>query len=286
MENVPLKVIGSQLTATEFNDGPMTELKNAVTSTGQVLTVSDLNQLSKSMGNYASAATYFLDSGVANDYIVNTLSPLQGATQYFTGMTVNTLPLASSTGSAVTINVNSLGIKTVVTPYGGTPQADDIVANQPLSLLYDGSVFIITSKLSVPVGKATLSADQNIVDLAVTTLAFDTPIINLNSGFTPLDNSFNPKVSGIYSAGLSIGMINITGAVVRGQIMFNGVTPVGTFKDEVNLSGDTYVGYIEAKVAMNGTTDFLTFNVVHSDNSSRLAVAEVTFASINLIERT
>src|SRR6185437_4599133 len=97
---------------------------------------------------YAQAAqiqsnsfVYAVDSGTANTYVAS-LSPSIGS--YTTGMVVF-LKIAHTNTGASTINLNSLGAKTIVYPTGSGVSAGDLVANQIAILTYDGTHFQINN---------------------------------------------------------------------------------------------------------------------------------------------
>lgn len=90
-----------------------------------------------------SAENYAADSSVSANTITVTLSPVP--TSYSAGMPIR-VKVANATTGATTINVNSLGAKTVKKYIAGA-QADlttgDIIANQTVAMIYDGTNFIL-----------------------------------------------------------------------------------------------------------------------------------------------
>ncbi len=90
-----------------------------------------------------SAEIYSADTGAANAYVV-TLSPVPAG--YTTGMVVNFKASAANTGAS-TINVNALGAKNITKLYNTALVANDILANQIVTLIYDGTEF---QMISVP----------------------------------------------------------------------------------------------------------------------------------------
>ena len=286
MENVPLKVIGSQLTANEFNDGLMTEAKNAVTSTGQILTSADLNQLSKSMANYSTAATYFLDSGIANSYIVNTLNPLQGPTQYFNGMTVHTLPNITNTGGPATINVNSLGVKNIKTRYGIDPSRFDIFAGRPLQLQYNGTNFIIVSELAGASGLFNLGGEQAIPENVQTLVAWVAETDNQNIDFDTINHLLIPRVRGIYSVSVQVSMRDISNASFKCTAEKNGPSGfvIGQTQADTTFVGETILN-ADGLVSMNGTSDNIKSFITHTDNAPR-GLTGASHLTIALVRRT
>ena len=96
------------------------------------------------------------DTGAANAYVV-ALSP--AATAYATGMEVRFKAGASNTTTS-TINVNSLGVKTILTRAGANLAANDILAGQIVTLVYDGTYFQHISALSAAEVTATQCAES------------------------------------------------------------------------------------------------------------------------------
>lgn len=84
------------------------------------------------------------DTGAANAYVV-ALNP--AATAYTAGMVVR-FKAGNANTTAATINVNSLGVKTIKTPAGGDLAANDILAGQVVTLVYDGTYFQHTTAVS------------------------------------------------------------------------------------------------------------------------------------------
>lgn len=98
---------------------------------------------------------YALDSsGAANTVVV---APSPAFTAYVTGMQV-AIKLANSVTGATTINVNSLGAKTLKKNNSSDIESGDLVANQIIEARYDGTNFqlqsptIITSSGGLPIG--------------------------------------------------------------------------------------------------------------------------------------
>ena len=99
----------------------------------------------------AGSQVYAADAG-ANDTYVITLSPVPAS--YTTGMVIQFKANTANTGAA-TLNVNSLGAKTIVKDYNLTLANNDILANQLVSVIYDGTNFQLLS----PVQKKYSSGD-------------------------------------------------------------------------------------------------------------------------------
>lgn len=88
--------------------------------------------------------TYAADAGSTDDYAI-TLTPAPAA--YTTGMVVKFKANTANTGAA-TLNVNSLGAKTIVKNYNTTLADNDIKAGQLVEVIYDGTNFQLISPVS------------------------------------------------------------------------------------------------------------------------------------------
>lgn len=69
------------------------------------------------------------------------LTPTPALISYTTGMMLLYSPVNAGTG-ALTVNVSALGAKSVKLINGADPTSGDVVANQPLLLMYDGTNFV------------------------------------------------------------------------------------------------------------------------------------------------
>lgn len=92
----------------------------------------------------SGAQVYAADAG-ANDTYVITLSPAPSA--YVNGMIVSFKANTVNTGAA-TINVNSLGVKTIKKLHDQDLANGDIEANQFVTLIYDGTNFEMQSQIA------------------------------------------------------------------------------------------------------------------------------------------
>lgn len=89
-----------------------------------------------------NAYVYSEDTGAADAYVA-TLTPAPAA--YTEGMLV-ILDIANANTGASTINVNSLGLKNIVTEQNGSLVAGDLIANRRAWLLYDGTSFRLVNR--------------------------------------------------------------------------------------------------------------------------------------------
>lgn len=129
---------GDTLTVTRAQEGTPGTTKNA---SGKVyvmllaLTAKMIQDIAAMISTQASA--YAEDTGAADAYVV-TLNP--APTAYFEGMLFRFKASATNTTTS-TINVNSLGAKTIKRWGGVNLQADDISSGDIVEVIYDGTYF-------------------------------------------------------------------------------------------------------------------------------------------------
>ena len=96
-----------------------------------------------------AAAPYTLgfvtDTGAANAMAV-TLTPAPSA--YVAGMTIRVKPAAVNTG-AVTLDVNALGVKSVIDMSGNALTAGDLTTTGVYTLVYDGTNFVVVNAIAL-----------------------------------------------------------------------------------------------------------------------------------------
>lgn len=126
------------------------------TASGQSSTVITVTRLTDSLNilrtveasQAASIATkssiYFGTDAGANDSYVITASPAPAA--YTTGMVVIFKANTQNT-TGCSINVNSLGAKTIVKRVNTTPATGDILASMFCWLVYDGTNFVLLNPI-------------------------------------------------------------------------------------------------------------------------------------------
>lgn len=135
METLNNKITGGTLTASEWNQVP-SELQNVITQTGQSLTNTDLNQLGKGIAQYAANGDFYTDSGAINAYVLTQIGTKQASTSYDNGMVIRFLPGNTNT-TASTVNVATLGVKTIVNFNGTALVGGEIVSGDPVKAFFD-----------------------------------------------------------------------------------------------------------------------------------------------------
>lgn len=126
----------------------MNETDNLVTSSGQTVSTSDDEQLSKGVLNYSLCSDFFTDASTVADVIVLTDNgTFAKPIEYTDGMKVSFLANYSNTGSA-TINVNGLGAKSIYldansSPLTGTEIKEKEIVNLRYNSVLGGFIIIL-----------------------------------------------------------------------------------------------------------------------------------------------
>lgn len=177
-----------------------------------------------------SAALSGTDSGAANAYVV---TPASTISSYTYGLTITFSALYANTGAA-TINVSSLGVKSITRPDGSTAlQANDILGGAGVTLYYDGTVFRLCDIGCVPLPTRFLAGKR---------LYFDTnPITNVDY-YTP--EGFSQRFT-VQTAGRPYGY------TIESDFLRFGPQPDGTYYGRLlyyqkfaNLSNDTDTNWL------------------------------------------
>lgn len=100
---------------------------------------------------YGEAFNYGIDAGAVNAFVVS-IAPTY-LTSYFDGMSVRIRAANANTG-ATTVNVNGLGLKSILRPDGSALQAGDIAAGQVVEITYNSTAgaFRMAQAYGGPVG--------------------------------------------------------------------------------------------------------------------------------------
>lgn len=150
MQDFPTKVDGvSTEPAAEYNN-LASELKETVESLGLTLSVGSIQQLTESIATYAQIGTYYTDGGTADTYVLSAAPATRiDPSVYYAGMTINFLPANTNTGAS-TANLAGLGAKAIVLQDGSTAlSGGELVANEFVKMVYDGTSFRIETEVSV-----------------------------------------------------------------------------------------------------------------------------------------
>lgn len=222
---------------------------------------------------------YAADNQTSDAYEV-TLAP--APTAYFTGMVVKFKANTLNTG-ACTLNVNSLGAKTLKKNYNSDLATGDILAGQIVTVIYDGTNFQVLSQLSVAKSfvRAYNNATITVPTASETKITFNAESFDTRSEFNTSDNSFTAKRAGYYLINVSV-LYRESGPYRATLSMFlNGSYNKSTAGDiTVEYSGMNFSDIIY--LAANDVLTFYTLQssgsnkTVHSDQGSvYMSIAEL-----------
>ncbi len=202
----------------------------------------------------AGVRFYAADAG-ANDTYAITLSPAPDA--YVTGQTFRFKANTANTGAA-TLNVNSLGAKTIVKGVNTTLADGDIAAGQLCTVIYDGTNFVLQSPVSTALTPTNYGLFKNGITSRTSVAGSGTENIAHGLGQIP------KKVR------LSSGMFTNSTNYAKSVGVYNGTT-MSIFYDWHGSSGSPTMA-----------TD--TTNVIYlEDSGGGKWTATVTFDATNII---
>lgn len=130
-------------------NGFKNENNNLIVGSGQGLSTADNQQTHKAVAHYVGVGDYYVDSGVANAYVLSTTGSQVAPPTYATGMRIRFVAGNANTGAS-TVNVAGLGVKALVKDSDGSSLfADNIPASTGTEAYYDGTSFRVVTELSV-----------------------------------------------------------------------------------------------------------------------------------------
>lgn len=269
---------------------PTSGQKDALAST---TTPASTNKYTTQKDFQIGAELYAADAG-SNDTYAITLSPAPAA--YVTGMVVRFKANTANTG-ACTLNVNSLGAKTIKKDYNSDLITGDILAGQFIELIYDGTNFQIVSQMSGIIGMAVASgtvSDNNAVTTSTGSGTNTDTTVTHGLGRTPkmvviaaeiqgagTTNSSYISGSATYDASGTLISSSWTGFNQSGSLTFAGwlrgtnsamsVAGVGGFYDTITVSVNT----------IGATTFVFRINGKHNSSSGGTStVRSITWYAI------
>lgn len=129
-----------------------TEENNIITTSGQSLSDSTLNQQATGIASYAAQGSVFgTDSGAADAYVFTQISPFLKPYALKNGMTIKFRPGNANTGGACTVNACAFGSKSVKAADGTTnPPINSLNTSTDAELRYNGTVFVLTGTSASP----------------------------------------------------------------------------------------------------------------------------------------
>lgn len=257
------------------NDGrvPTQAENDAMVGNNTDVAVGTGNKYVTQTGLQHNAEKYAADtSGSSTAYVV-TFSPVP--TSYTTGMVFHVKIVNANTTTTPTINFNALGAKTIVKGTSTALVVGDILANQFITLVYDGTNMVLQNPVSTnaginPIykngtttyGLTTASGSQTIAHgLGITPTKVRLTVFNGNgttSGNTNITTSIGSYDSGsqhcIYS-------IILTGGGQAVNVAAKGIHIIGDAS-----TGDT--AYQEAVVSVDATNITLTWTKTNSPSGT------------------
>lgn len=254
------KVNGNTIDASEWNQ--FASINNFITNSGLTSSTTNLQQMGIASARYASAGQFFQDtSSVSNNYILSPVAPFRSPVSstagegYFIGMKI-TFKTANANTSASTVNVNSLGTKSLKKSNGNDLTAGDITADEYVSFIYNGAVFISVNSEKIGFW-ATNTSDQNIGNATITKINLQTAFFNYGNFFNTSTSKFTPLSAGKYLVGYGAEGVD---AVIATQSISAFLFINGSSLKEIRqpyfdngnaMVSDTII------LNMNGTTDYL-----------------------------
>jgi hypothetical protein len=143
MRNIGVKAddAGDTLSASAFNANFGSELENFCTSADFSLDPeagpdTNLNMMGQSAAAYANAGQQYQDSGAANAYVLSIATNLKSVSKYYDGLKATFKPGNTNTGAS-TVNIASLGVKSITREDGTTLLPGDITADKYVTIIYN-----------------------------------------------------------------------------------------------------------------------------------------------------
>ena len=133
-------MLNSQALVTQNSNSLLTFADSSIPSSKVTGLAALLNAKATTTALNNKSSIYFGADAGANDSYVITASPIPSA--YTTGMMI-VFKAATANTTGCTINVNGLGVKTIVKRVSTTPATGDILQNMFCWLVYDGTNFVL-----------------------------------------------------------------------------------------------------------------------------------------------
>lgn len=246
------------------------ELEKVVESTGQTLDTStgddpNTTQLSRAITEYSLTAQAYVDGGIANAYVLSPInSNFEQPSSYLDGQKIRFKAGNTNTGAS-TVNVNGIGIKSIVDQSGSALPTGSIAVGQYYDLVYSSSadnfvlsVFDISGKADIdsPTFTGTpLAPTPSIGDdsTKIATTAFVKDVIVGGSGQTWQDVASERSLGVTYTnntgRSICINIVLLTSGVSQSVIVLvDGITQVGS---SIAQSGLSIAGFF---IIPNGST--------------------------------
>lgn len=230
----------------------------------------------------------YLDSGnlkivdkyaVASGTDTYTASITPAMTSYVTGHIYKIKIPNTNTVTNPTLNINSLGAKTIVTANGGTVPIGRLLANSIYNFIYDGTNMVLDSVVLVNPIVGTQTIDDNSL-LAASTAYVD----RVAKGFALIVNgaAFSPADGATYYYGVfyTFSPLTAVGATAKRIIPLASCTLVAATIHILNGTSDGSNESATFYVRKNDTTDTTLSNAVKYDNTNNGNVYTITGLSV------
>jgi hypothetical protein len=213
-------------------------------------------------------AVKVLASVAGTNTITGTMTP--DLTSYSTGMLVLFTPANNCTG-ATTINIDSLGAKSIVRGDGTALESGDLQASTIHAIVYDGTSFVLLNPLSFSLVNGTLSGTLSVTGALALNGALTTDNTTADEvGFKGIpQNGQNAYTCVLSDAGKHIIASN-SGTTLTIPANASVAYPIGTVLTFVNGTG--------GNITIAITTDILTLAGTGSSGSRTLASTGVASA--------
>lgn len=235
------------------NDGrvPTQGENDSLVGNNTDIAVGSGNKMVTQTGLQHGAEKYAADAG-ANDTYVITLSPVP--TSYTAGMVLHFKANTANTGAA-TLNVNSLGAKTIKKGVSTTLADSDIAAGMFCTVIYDGTDFILQNPTNAP------KASNGTITISSST----TTTITL--GFRPKHVTIHSTNGGgaVIAAGLTAAMSN------------------GGYDATTNTMWCTWVGNDAATNSSSGTSAAYSLNVTYGATPTTATIGNITDTGFDIV---
>lgn len=200
------------------------------------------NKFITQTGLQHSAENYAADSSGSDAYVA-TLSPVP--TAYTSGMPIRFKAGTANTGAA-SLNVNSLGAKTIKNANGSDLITGEIIIGQIVEVFYDGTNFVL--------GSPPASSFYGVTGSGLTTydISSVSGVQNIAHGLGIIPKMFN--VNAFYAAGV---LKNSASSLNGNSISFISNNTTGSAQATFTLSGDGTVSNSQSAVITSDATNII-----------------------------
>ena len=211
--------------------------------------------------NPAIPAQFMSTTAAGTDTYTGTVSP--AITAYVTGLHYFITFTNANTSATPTINLNSLGAKTIKLPGGVALLPSSIPANHPAIFKYDGTDMILLNPAKTPLISFSVNkggVDQTTI-LTATPTKVTWPTVGWDVGSTFASDKWTPGKLGRYHSTVHLSSTTFGGSQMLIYIYKNGASykedivysnaSIQTLTHDVDLDVDTITDYFEVYVTHN-----------------------------------